>query len=74
MSFSVIAIGAAHALPPVIGAVVSKNKTGVIVGAAIGVGIALLSGNPIFISTDLVGVGLGTWLGLSLAQKDSLSK
>lgn len=66
MSFVVIAIGAAHALPPVVGAAVSKTKAGTIIGAAIGVGVALLSGNPAFIAADLVGVGVGTWLGLSM--------
>lgn len=69
MSFFVIAIGAAHALPPVIGAVTSKTKAGVVVGAAIGVAIAVLSGNAVFIAADLIGVGLGTWLGLSLLSQ-----
>ena len=71
MSLVVIAIGAAHALPPVIGAVMSQAKSGAIVGAAIGAVIAFLSGNPAFIVADLIGVGLGTWFGLSLVKKRS---
>ena len=66
MSFVVIAIGAAHALPSLIGAAISKTKTGVIVGAAIGCLIGFLSGNPVFIVADLIGVGIGTWVGLSM--------
>jgi hypothetical protein len=65
MSFVVMAIGAAHSLPPIIGAILSKSKTGTLVGAAIATLIAFASGNPVFVVVDLVGVGLGTWLGLS---------
>lgn len=66
MSFIVIGIGAAHALPPLIGAAISKTKAGVIVGAAIGCLIGVFSGNPAFIAADLLGVGIGTWVGLSV--------
>lgn len=66
MSFVVMAIGAAHALPPLIGSVIGKTKTFVIIGACIGALIAILSGNPAFIAADLIGVGIGTWLGLSI--------
>ena len=66
MSFVVIAIGAAHALPPIIGGVITKTKAGVIVGAIIGGLISLLSGNSAFIVADFIGVGIGTWLGLSI--------
>ena len=66
MSLTVLLIGAAHALPPVIGAVLGKSKTGVLIGALIGAVIAFASGSPAFVAADLIGVGLGTWLGLSL--------
>jgi hypothetical protein len=67
MSFVVLAIGAAHALPPIIGAVLSQSKAGAIIGAVVGGFVAILSGNPAFIAVDLIGVGVGTWLGLSIA-------
>jgi len=68
MSFVVMVIGAAHALPPVIGAVMSKTKAGAIVGAAVGGLIAFSTGNSVFIAADLIGVGIGTWLGLSIVK------
>lgn len=68
MSFIVFAIGVAHAIPPIIGAVVGKSKTGVMIGAVIGGLIAFAWGNPAFIATDLIGVGLGVWLGLSVVN------
>ena len=67
MSFVVLALCAAHALPPIIGAVMSQSKSGVIIGAIIGGLIAIMSGNPAFVAADLIGVGVGTWLGLSIA-------
>ena len=69
MSFVVLAIGAAHALPPIIGGVMSKKKAGTILGSAIALLIAFASGNPAFIAVDLIGVGIGTWLGLSIVGK-----
>jgi len=71
MSFLVLAIGAAHAIPPIVGASISKSKPGIVVGALIGGFIALASGNPTFIAADLVGVGLGTWLGFSMVENKS---
>lgn len=68
MSFVVLAIGAAHAIPPVLGATIGKTKAGVIIGAVIAGVIALASGNPAFIAADLVGIGLGVWIGLSIVQ------
>lgn len=68
MSLVVIGIAAAHALPPIIGGVISKGKGGVIVGAIIGGAIAVASGNPAFIVADLIGVAAGTWLGFNIAK------
>lgn len=68
MSFAVMAIAGAHALPPIIGAVITKKRGGVYFGAAIGVLIAVAIGNSAFIVPDLIGIGIGTWLGLSLAK------
>lgn len=53
-------------LPPIIGGVITKTKAGVIVGAIIGGLISLLAGNSAFIVADFIGVGIGTWLGLSI--------
>lgn len=71
MSFIVFAIGAAHALPPVIGAAITKSKTGGVIGAAIAVLIAVAFGNSAFIATDLIGIGIGTWLAFSIVQDKS---
>ncbi len=68
MSFVVLAIGAAHALPPIIGAIVSRNKRGVIAGAIVGGFVALLSGSPIYIVADLVGLAAGIWFSFSVIK------
>lgn len=74
MSFVVIGIGAAHAIPPILGAVLSKTKVGVVIGAAIAGLIAFASGNPAFVAADLIGVALGTWLGFSMVGDKSTSQ
>lgn len=66
MSFVVLAIGAAHALPPILGAMMGRSKRGVWIGAGIAVLLGLVSGNPAYIAVDLIGVGLGVWIGLSV--------
>jgi hypothetical protein len=68
MSLVVLGIAAAHALPPIIGGVVTKGKGGVMVGAIIGGIIAVASGNPAFIVSDLIGVGVGTWVGFNMTK------
>lgn len=65
MSLIVIAIGAAHALPPLIGAMIG-SRTSVFVGAAVAGFIAFFYGNTSFIANDLLGAGIGTWLGFSM--------
>lgn len=74
MSFVVLAIGAAHAMPPIIGAVVGKSKSAVWIGAALGGVIAFAWGNPAFVAADLVGLGLGTWLGLSMVRNKHVDR
>lgn len=68
MSLFVLVVAAGHAVPPVIGAVVGKSKNSVVVGAVIACAIAIASGSPVFIVADLIGVGLGTWLGFSMVS------
>ncbi len=68
MSLFVLVVAAGHAVPPVIGAVVGKSKNSVVVGAVIACAIAIASGSPAFIVADLIGVGLGTWLGFSMVS------
>lgn len=70
MSLFVLVVAAGHAVPPVIGAVVGKSKNSVVVGAVIAcaIAIAIASGSPAFIVADLIGVGLGTWLGFSMVS------
>lgn len=68
MSFVVLAIGAAHALPPIVGATIGKSSRGVWIGATIAVLVALASGNPAFVVMDLIGVALGAWIGLSIVK------
>ena len=69
MSFVVMAIGAAHAVPPIAGAIVTKSKAGTIIGTIIAGFIAFASGTPAFVAVDLIGVGIGTWLGLVMLGK-----
>lgn len=66
MSFVVLGIAAAHAIPPIVGAVVGNSKTSVAVGAIIGGAIAVASGSLVYIAADLVGLAVGIWLGLSI--------
>lgn len=68
MSMTVLAIAAAHALPPIIGGMINNKKSGVLVGAMIGVAIAIASGNPDYIVADLIGVAAGTWFGFSVSR------
>lgn len=74
MSFLVLAIGAAHAIPPILGAAIRKSKSGVIIGTIIASLLAFASGSPAFIAADLVGVGFGTWLGLSMIENKKNDK
>lgn len=71
MSLFVLAIAAGHAVPPIVGAILGKSKSAVYIGSGIASVIAIASGNPAFIAADLVGVGLGTWLGLSMLKNGS---
>lgn len=71
MSLVVMAIGAAHAIPPIVGAIMTKSKGGAVIGGAIGVFIAFASGNPAFVMADLIGVAIGTWLGFSMVGSNS---
>lgn len=68
MSLFVLVVVASHAIPPIIGAVIGKSKNSVVVGAVIACAIAIASGSPAFIVADLIGVGLGTWLGFSMVS------
>lgn len=68
MSITVLAIAAAHSLPPIIGGMINNKKSGVLVGAMIGVTIAITSGNPSYIVPDLLGVAAGTWFGYAASR------
>ena len=68
MSFIVLAIAAGHALPPILGAVVGKSESSVIVGAVVGVIIAIAFGSAAYLVPDLMGVALGTWVGFSIIK------
>jgi hypothetical protein len=70
MSVFVLVVAAGHAIPPVIGSVVGKTKNAVVIGSVIASVIAIASGNPVFIMADLLGVGLGTWLGFSIVDSN----
>jgi hypothetical protein len=69
MSLFVLAIAAAHATPPIIGAMVWKSKVAVYVGAAIGGLLAIASGNPVYTVADLAGVAFGLWIGLAINKE-----
>lgn len=74
MSLFVLVVAAGHAIPPIIGATAGKTRGAVIIGAIIGGLIAIISGNPLFIVADLLGVGVGTWLGFSIVGEYAQSK
>lgn len=69
MSFLVLAIATGHAIPPIVGAALGKKKPTVFIGAGIACAIAIASGNPAFIVADLIGVGFGAWVGMSIVEK-----
>lgn len=71
MSLFVLVVAAGHAIPPILGGVIGKSKISVIIGAVIACAIAIASGSPAFILPDLVGVGLGSWLGFSMITSAS---
>jgi Na+/citrate or Na+/malate symporter len=71
MSLFVLAVAAGHAIPPIIGGAVLKSKKAVIIGSIMASIIAIVSGNPVFIMADLIGVAIGTWLGLSMLETTS---
>ena len=71
MSIFVLIVVAGHAVPPIVGAALGKSKSAVFIGSGIACAIAVASGNAAFIAADLIGVGLGTWLGLSMLKKES---
>lgn len=68
MSLFVLLIAAVHAIPPILGAVIGKSKNSVLVGALIACAIAVATGSPAFIIPDLLGVGVGAWLGLNIVS------
>lgn len=69
MSLFVVAIAAAHAIPPIAAGMIGKSREAVAIGAIIGCAIAIASGSPAFIVADIVGVAIGTWLGLSMITR-----
>lgn len=62
MSLIVLAIAAAHALPPIIGGVITRSKGGIIGGAIVGALIGAATGNPVYAVADWCGVAVGTWI------------
>ncbi len=50
MSLTVFAIAAAHSLPPIIGEMINNKKSGVLIGAMIGIVIAIASGSKKYFS------------------------
>ena len=69
MSLVVLAIAAAHAIPPIIGAVAKKSRGGVVAGIAVGAIAAVALGGAVFVVPDLLGVALGAWIGFSMIGK-----
>lgn len=64
MSLFVLLVALAHALPPILGALIIKSKIGVFFGSLIAIIIAVATGNPLFIMMDVIGVVFGTWIGI----------
>ena len=68
MSMFVLAVAACHAIPPVVGSVLGKTKVAVYLGSAVGFAIAIAAGAPKYALVDVIGVGVGTWIGISMLQ------
>ena len=67
MSLAVVVVGLAHGLAPIFGGVM-MGKLGVILGAVVGLIIAVNTGASAFLGADLVGLALGTWLAWAVAK------
>lgn len=73
MSMTVLVIGFAHGLLPIIGAMVNK-KVGLMIGTAVGIFMALAMGGSRYAAVDLIGVAAGfalSWYILTENEKDN---
>lgn len=71
MSLTILALAAAHALPPILGAVIGKSRKAVIIGGIIAGFIGLAAGSPAFAMYDLAGAALGIWIGFEMVSRQS---
>lgn len=67
---TMIAIAALHCLFPIIGALLGKGR-GLQIGTAVGVIAAPILGSIVFTIPDLIGVGLGYFIGKGLIGNDT---
>ena len=70
MSTAVLVIAALHAIPPIAGAFIGKSKTAVFIGTGIACVIAVAKGGSAYTAIDLIGAGLGTWIGVSVVNSE----
>lgn len=70
--FSLLLAFVAHAILPVLGAIFTKSKSGVIMGAVLAVVIASVLAffipTQFFMGASLGGIALGIWVGFSLVK------
>ena len=66
MSETVLLIGLAHAVPVLLVGVVSRNATAVFITAVVMAAVGLLTGSPMYIGMDILGVLIGLFLAFSL--------
>lgn len=65
MSLTVLLVGVAHGIPVVIARGVS-GKGGAVVAAVIMAGVAAVTGGSQYLIFDLMGIGLGLWIAMSI--------
>lgn len=71
MSTTVLVIAGLHAIPPIAGAWLTRGNGGLIIGAVTALAISVLTGDLNYVISDLVGVGVGCFVGWCLVQPDS---
>ena len=64
MSLTVLVVGLAHGLAPLLGGGI-MGKLGVILGVVFGLIIAVNTGSSAYLGADIAGLALGAWLAWS---------
>ena len=68
MSIVVLTVGAAHALPILLTAIVSQRRSATLIAAVVMTAIALATGAFKFFGIDLLFIVIGTWVGFNICS------